>query len=174
MSEVKIIPMGATGSKKKKNTITKKRAPLPSRNSTAVDPNMKRAVTGMMRRNAIENKPLTEKQIKRLVVQQMNVERLYSEEEFNAEYERVKESMMRPYDGPPPINHNIPLTNYEIAKKNIRKDTVRSNRLVRKQQEQMHSNARSSRKERMLEKQRQERFQSYELYKFRKQQEDKK
>ena len=173
MVEIKIIPMGTKGPKQKKTTVIKKRAPLPSRHSTAVDPNMKRAVTGMMRRNAVENKPLTEKQIKKLVVQQMKFDRLYSDEEFNAEYERVKESMMLPYNGPAPINHNIQPTNDEIVKKNIRKEIVRSNRLVRKQQEQKHSNARSLRKERMLEQQRQKHFQSYELYKFRKQQEDK-
>lgn len=173
MVEVKIIPMGVKGPKQKKKA-SKKRKPLPSRHTTVVDPNMKRAITGMMRQNAKENLPLSDKAIKSLIVKQMKVERLYSKEEFSKEYDKIESRVMRPYDGPAPINHNTPLTEEEIKRKNDRTRFVKSNSQIRKQQEQTHSNARSLRKERMLDQQRLERKQKYELYKFRKQEENKK
>jgi len=173
MVEVKIIPMGVKGPKQKKKA-SKKRKPLPSRHTMAVDPNMKRAVTGMMRQNAKENLPLSEKAIKTLIIKQMKPSRLYSKEEFAEKYDKIKSRVTQSYKGSPPINHNTPLTEEEIKRKNDRIIIVKSNSHIRQQQEQMHSNARSLRKERMLDQQRLERKQKYELYKFRKQEENKK
>lgn len=173
MVEVKIIPMGVKGPKQKKK-VSKKRKPLPSRHTMAVDPNMKRAVTGMMRQNAKENLPLSAKALKSIIIKQMKVDRLYSKDEFSEKYDKIESRVMLPYAGSAPIDHNTPLTDDEIKRKNDRVQIVRSNSQIRQQQEQTHSNARSLRKERMLDQQRLERKQKYELYKFRKQEENKK
>ena len=155
MVEVKIITMGVKGPKQKKKAYNK-RKPLPSRQSAAVDPNLKRAVTGMMRQNAKENLPLSEKAIKTLIIKRMKPSRLYSKEEFSEKFDRIKSKVMLPYAGPAPINHNTPLANDAITRTSERQRIVKSNSSIRKQEEQKHSNARSLRKERMLEEKRQE------------------
>ena len=168
MVEVKIIPTGVTGLKQKTKKTPKKRKPLPSRAKVPVDPNMKRAITGLMRQNALENKPLTKKELDKLIIQQMNVDTLYkSKEELNADLERLKEHAMRPYNGPEALTHTPVIDEAKNIKKEYRKNTVVSNKLVRKKEEQLHSNARSLQKERKLKEARDEIFMKYFLYKAR-------
>ena len=128
---------------------------------------LRSAAGSLMRKNIIENKPITEKNLFLLIKSKIDDTGM-SEEEFAVAYKKMREHLMTKYSGSGPIQHSFNgLSAVQEHNKERRKE-IRQREIARKSAQEF-SNARSLQKERKLADAREERFQKYRYHQHLKQ-----